>query len=81
MAIEYDFVRYLAAKKTIDDRALNKDVWQWLRQVLPQQPDILEVGAGIGTMVERLIVGDVQWSAYTAIDNQPANIAAARSRL
>lgn len=81
MAIEYDFVRYLAAKKTIDDRALNKDVWQWLRQVLPQQPDILEVGAGIGTMVERLIVGDVQWSAYTAIDNQPANIAVARSRL
>jgi hypothetical protein len=31
--------RYLAAKKTIDDRALNQHVWETLLQVLPQTTD------------------------------------------
>ncbi|NHZ72207.1 MAG: methyltransferase [Aquificales bacterium] len=90
MEFEYDFTRYLAAKKTVDDRALNKNVWQQLRQEIPDQPDILEIGAGIGTMVERLAAdgmvqnghfGKLSAGCYTAIDNQPANITAARSRL
>lgn len=80
--MNYDFSRYLAAKKTVDDRALNKDVWQQLRQAMPDQPDILEIGAGIGTMVERLVAeGVVKNGRYTAIDNQPANINTALSRL
>ncbi|WP_420640799.1 class I SAM-dependent methyltransferase [Candidatus Leptofilum sp.] len=78
----YDFPRYLAAKKTVDDRALNAHVWQTLRQHLPPQPAILEIGAGIGTMVERLIEQRFITSAsYTAIDNQAENIATARQRL
>jgi SAM-dependent methyltransferase len=78
----YEFTRYLAAKKTVDDRALNKDVWRQLQRLLPDQPDVLEIGAGIGTMVERLAAaGVVRNGRYTALDNQPANIAAARSRL
>jgi SAM-dependent methyltransferase len=82
MELDYDFTRYLAAKKTVDDRALNKDVWRQLQHALPNQPDILEIGAGIGTMVERLIAeGLVQNGRYTAIDNQSANIDTARSRL
>lgn len=82
MTFEPDFTRYLAAKKTIDDRALNKDVWQKLRQVMPEQPNILELGAGIGTMVERMLEGNmVAKGTYTAIDNHPANIAVAHSRL
>jgi SAM-dependent methyltransferase len=49
---------------------------------MPDQPDILEIGAGIGTMVERLVAeGVVGNGRYTAIDNQPANINTARSRL
>jgi len=80
--MDYEFPRYLAAKKTVDDRALNKDVWRQLRQEIPDQPDILEIGAGIGTMVERLVAeGGVVNGRYTAIDNQPANIDTARSRL
>ena len=80
--MEFDFTRYLAAKKTVDDRALNKDVWHKLRQEMPDQPDILEIGAGIGTMVERLVdTGVVRNGRYTAIDNQPANIDRARTRL
>ena len=82
MEPDYDFTRYLAAKKTVDDRALNKDVWQRLREEMPDQPDILEIGSGIGTMVERLVAeGVVRNGRYTAIDNQPANIDTARSRL
>ncbi|MFZ1400645.1 MAG: methyltransferase [Candidatus Promineifilaceae bacterium] len=78
----YDFPRYLAAKKTVDDRALNAHVWQTLRQTLPPQPRILEIGAGIGTMVERLVEQQfISEATYTAIDNQPENIATARQRL
>ena len=78
----YDFPRYLAAKKTVDDRALNKDVWRQLQQAMPDQPNILEIGAGIGTMLERLVAeGVVENGRYTAIDNQPNNIDTARSRL
>ena len=78
----YDFPRYLAVKKTVDDRALNGHVWQTLRQNLPPQPHILEIGAGIGTMVERLVEQQFISSAkYVAIDNQPENIASARRRL
>lgn len=78
----YNFARYLSAKKTVDDRALNGHVWQTLRQTLPPQPRILEIGAGIGTMVERLVEQQfISAATYTAIDNQPENIATARQRL
>ncbi len=55
-----DFTRYLLAKQTVDDRALNKDVVNLLRQKLSQHPAkkpfrIIEIGAGIGTMVARLV--------------------------
>lgn len=82
----YDFPRYLAAKKTVDDRALNGHVWQMLRQqmlqTLPPQPRILEIGAGIGTMVERLAEQQfISSASYTAIDSLAENIAAAQQRL
>ncbi|GIK58215.1 MAG: class I SAM-dependent methyltransferase [Chloroflexi bacterium] len=77
-----DFPRYLAAKKTVDDRALNKEVWWALRDHLPPEPAIIEVGAGIGTMVERLVEQEFIWQGrYTAVDHHPANITTARQRL
>ncbi|MCL4262623.1 MAG: methyltransferase [Anaerolineae bacterium] len=77
-----DFPRYLAAKKTVDERAINKEVWQALRDHLPPAPVIIEVGAGIGTMVERLVEQGFIWQGrYTAVDHHPANIAMARQRL
>lgn len=76
------FPRYLAAKKTVDDRALNKDVWAAMAATLPPSPRILEVGAGIGTMVERFADhGLLDGADYTAVDNQPENIATAQKRL
>lgn len=82
MVFNYSFPRYLSAKKTVDDRALNANVWQALRHHLPAQSRLLEVGAGIGTMVERLAEQEFISSVdYTAIDNQPENIAEAQQRL
>jgi len=85
--LAYSLTRYLAAKQSVDDRALNWQVWQRLVAALPraatEQPlRILEVGAGIGSMVERLLAGDVLTHAtYTAIDKAPTLIAEARRRL
>jgi len=83
----YNFARYLSAKKSVDDRALNQSVWQSLVAALPratpEKPlQILEVGAGLGTMVERLFAGGMLTHAtYTAIDLEPTLIAEARRRL
>ncbi len=86
--IDYTFERYLAAKKSVDDRALNAHVWQALAQQLGEANEpaaplrILEIGAGIGTMVERMLErGIFTYAEYDAIDAEPANIAAARARL
>jgi SAM-dependent methyltransferase len=83
----YSFTRYLAAKKSVDDRALNRHVWGSLVRVLPGANattplTLLEVGAGIGTMVERLLDwGPLTHAAYTAVDAEPIHIEEARRRL
>jgi SAM-dependent methyltransferase len=59
----FDYARYLAAKMTVDDRALNRHVLTELRRLMPAgAPRVLEVGAGLGTMVARLI----DWDAVGA---------------
>ncbi len=59
----FDYARYLAAKTTVDDRALNRQVLAELRRLMPADaPRVLEVGAGLGTMVARLM----DWGALTA---------------
>lgn len=77
--------RYLAAKKTIDDRALNSHVWQTLAAELSRlaarRPlHILEIGAGIGTMFERIIERGLLRGPviYVASDNDPAQVEAAQ---
>src|SRR5215472_2906128 len=85
--LTYSLARYLAAKKSVDDRALNWQVWQRLISALPrasaEQPlRILEVGAGICSMMERLLAGDVLTHAtYTAIDIAPTLLAEAHRRV
>ena len=79
---------YLAAKKSIDDRALNRYVWETLCQALPQttgiEPaNILEIGAGIGTMLARL----VDWglltgpATYLATDREGSHLRLAQRHL
>jgi len=83
----FNFIDYLVAKKSVDDRALNRNVLQSLVQHLgPIKAlgplDILDIGAGIGTTLERLVEWNILGNAaYTAIDLQPENIAEAARRL
>jgi SAM-dependent methyltransferase len=84
---DYSFIRYLSAKRTIDDRALNQHVWQTLVENLPsatsQRPlRVLEIGCGIGTMLIRMLgkglLGDAE---VTAIDVLQENISFAHQQL
>ncbi len=84
----FDYVAYLDIKKAIDDRSLNADVWQsmlkWLGEKCDQHDSIqiLEIGAGIGTMIERLLeqLTPVRVT-YQAVEPEPAFMSAARNRL
>jgi SAM-dependent methyltransferase len=69
----YAYTRYLAAKKTVDDRALNRYVLAELRRLMPPgEPRILEIGAGLGTMVARLLEWQVVGGGdYTLLDVDP----------
>jgi hypothetical protein len=74
--MQYSFPHYLLSKQSVDDRALNKDVLNALKTNLPQQPmRIIEVGAGIGTMLRRLVRWDVfQRAEYVMVDEMAENI-------
>jgi SAM-dependent methyltransferase len=68
--MSYDYTRYLAAKTTVDDRALNRQVLSELRRLIPSTaPRVLEIGAGLGTMVARLLDwGVIEAGEYTLLD-------------
>ena len=68
--MSYPIAAYLAAKTSVDDRALNRLVLAQLRGVLPNgAPRVLEIGAGLGTMVARLLDwGVVEAGDYTLLD-------------
>ena len=86
-----DFHRYLRAKRTVDDRSLDRRVVGRLEEELRVASEenggplrVLEVGAGVGTMVERLVEWDVLPAAevrYTAVDVDASNVRAMRRRL
>ena len=74
--MEYSFPRYLLAKQAIDDRALNRHVLETLRTNLPRSAiRVVEVGAGMGNMLARLLTWDVLSCAdYVHVDSMPENI-------
>lgn len=85
---KFDYADYLAIKKNLDDRSLNPDVWkafsQWLikRQQEKGILQILEIGAGIGTMIIRLLdSGLLKNCVYKAIEIQPEFRETARSHI
>jgi SAM-dependent methyltransferase len=81
------FGRYLSTKKSVDDRSLNLRVYQKLNEALAGSNHIgpwriVEIGCGIGTMIERMWDWNlVSMAAYIAIDREAALIAEARVRL
>ncbi|WP_135852044.1 methyltransferase domain-containing protein [Halorussus salinus] len=81
-----NFQRYLSAKRSVDDRALDRRVEARLAEELRDREGtlrVVEVGAGIGSTVTRLL--DRPWFPdrveYTALDIEESNVAAARERL
>jgi len=76
LTMEYSFPHYLLSKQSVDDRALNKDVLSALKANLPGEPiRIIEVGAGIGTMLRRLVRwGVVHHAEYVMVDELRENI-------
>lgn len=78
--MDYSFQRYLLSKQTVDDRALNKDVVNALRVHLPPGPvSVIEIGAGIGTMLKRVVEWDLLCRGeYIMVDAMPENISYAR---
>lgn len=85
----YSYPRYLKAKKTVDARALNHRVWsRFVEEVIPQDASpirILEVGAGVGATVERVVDAlesrTVDALDITIVDLEAANIEAAQDAL
>ncbi len=76
------FIRYLSVKRTVDDRALNRRVWDAMLSCSPAAARVLEIGGGIGTMIERIIDdGRLRPGSWTMIDAQPVLIEEARRRL
>lgn len=79
------FQDYLAAKRTVDSRALDGRVLDCLAGELADERDlrVLDVGSGIGASLEHLLERDAlpETVAYTLIDRREANIDAARERL
>lgn len=84
--IKPTFADYLLAKRSVDDRALNRSVFAGVRPFLTGGPDrparVLELGAGVGTMLERL----ADWRAlenteYTAVDSDLDLVRLARARM
>ena len=78
--------RYLSSKKTVDDRALNHGVVERLRDEVGtfggHRLRVLEIGAGIGTMVARLVDWQVLRRAeYRLVDVDPKLLQEARSWL
>ncbi len=77
--VTYSFPRYLTAKRTVDDRALNRLVLDRLTREIANrftgQPlRVLEIGMGVGTMIQRLVEWRIlQRGVYTGIDAELEN--------
>ena len=80
-----NFRRYLSAKRSVDDRALNRRVEDRLAADLRNRDRlrVVEVGAGTGATVARFLARP--WLpdrvCYTAVDVEEQNVTTARERL
>jgi hypothetical protein len=75
-SVEYSFTRYLLAKQTVDDRAFNRHVLDAVVANLPpRRLRVLEIGAGMGNMLARLLSWQVLAHAdYVHEDSMAENI-------
>jgi len=85
--LEFSLQQYLESKKGVDDRAMNRRVWERLKTALigagGRDPvRILEISGGIGSMLHRMLAdGVLSRAAYTLIDDDPENLQTAAALL
>jgi SAM-dependent methyltransferase len=71
-------VRYLAAKRSVDERAFSRRVRATLRSEVPAAPCVLEAGCGTGITVPRLLDWGVDAGRYLGVDRDERVVAHAR---
>jgi len=83
----YSLSRYLEAKISVDDRALNRRVWRYFLDSLPNRLSLrlLDVGGGTGATVPRVVsaVRSEGWRSvdYTLVDKNSEALDTAASSL
>src|SRR5258708_25659341 len=82
----YPYTQYLNSKATVDDRALNKDVFEGGRREIgrhgSRECTLVELGGGLGTMVARLIRWNlVERARYILVDVDEQLLSDARAWL
>lgn len=73
-----EYVRYLEAKRTVDDRSLSTRVIDSLRDKLPATPTIFEAGCGTGVTVSRLLDWGSRSGTYRGVDTDIRSVEYAR---
>ena len=71
-------IRYLEAKRSVDERSRSRRVADRLFDALPESPTVGEAGAGTGTAVPWLLERGVTAGSYRGIDLSPTVIAHAK---
>jgi len=72
-------IRYLAAKRSVDDRSLSRRVREGLRAELPPAPAVFEAGCGTGVTVPRLLKWGLTAGQFRGVDTAGETIDHARS--
>lgn len=86
--VSRDWVRYLEAKRSVDDRALDRRVWgrlgAELRALGKRELEIADIGAGTGTGLERMftwgLLEGFERVRYTAVEPNLELLARSRER-
>jgi SAM-dependent methyltransferase len=77
--MDHTDIRYLEAKRSVDERALSVRVRDRLLASLPDRPRVLEAGCGTGMTVSRLLQWGVDPRRYVGVDRDQGVIDFARS--
>lgn len=70
--------RYLEAKRSLDSRSRSRRVRDQLLSALPEDPTIIEIGCGTGTLLPQLVQWGVDTGTYRGIDKAESLIAFAQ---
>jgi SAM-dependent methyltransferase len=68
-------IRYLEAKRSVDDRAFSRRVREELLERVPAEPRILEAGCGTGAMLPRLLDWGIDAGSYRGVDRDDRVVA------